>query len=277
MKHLEKLSELQELDLSDCWSLSDDVVQTLAALPALTDLRIAGCRGIEKLSTFKHIFQGPSITALDVSGCKLTDAAVKNLPLHLQKLNLSDCAKLKDASVKWLSQNLVNLQVLGLGLQSRLMTTASIHGLTKLTRLQQLDLSCCLAVTDETITLLCNFPDLQALRLRGCFEVSNECVKVLCTISTLTYLDLSMCQRITDAGALLLSTGLPRLRYLDLECDLQITVVGARAVARKPGLNHLNVDYCSVSEVEWKALGLSRWASSEWPKDFLFPSLEKML
>jgi F-box/leucine-rich repeat protein 14 len=266
LHQLVELRELRLLDLSECDRLSDSTASALAALPALADLRLSGCQAMRKVSTFKQLFQLPKLTSIDVSYCRITDAAVMHLPQRLERLNLSNCPRLTEASAQFLTQTLVNLQCLGLRGPT---LTLSLKNLSNLKGIQQLDLSGCAAVSDDTISCLRLLVDLRDLRLRGCGNVSNEGVKILCQISMLISLDLSCCGQITDAGAFMLSKGNPHLQSLDLSFNHHITVVGARALARKPGLIHLNLDYCGFSDTEWRTLRISRWASNDF---FILPS-----
>lgn len=69
------LPKLARLDLSQCYPITDDGVESLTQLTGLSTLQLTGCTGISELS-LKHLGKCKSLTYLDVRHTKLTKTAV---------------------------------------------------------------------------------------------------------------------------------------------------------------------------------------------------------
>lgn len=69
------LPKLARLDLSQCYPITDDGVDSLTQLTSLSTLQLTGCTGISELS-LKHLGKCKSLTYLDVRHTKLTKTAV---------------------------------------------------------------------------------------------------------------------------------------------------------------------------------------------------------
>lgn len=69
------LPKLARLDLSQCYPITDDGVESLTQLTGLSTLQLTGCMGISELS-LKHLGKCKSLTYLDVRHTKLTKTAV---------------------------------------------------------------------------------------------------------------------------------------------------------------------------------------------------------
>ena len=174
---LEKLTQLESLDLSSCRWLAD--ISSLAKLSALQSLNFSWCG---QLTDFVPLAKLSALQTLNLSGCRqLTDFAPLAKLSALETLNLSECEQLTD-----------------------------LAPLTNLTALQSLNLSWCRQLTN--FAPLTKLSALQSLDLSGCEQLTD--LAPLAKLSALQSLDLSGCEQLTDLAPL---TNLTGLKTLNLE------------------------------------------------------------
>jgi hypothetical protein len=148
--HVSRLSKLQHLDMSMCPEVSDaDGFRTL------TDLRV-----------------------LDLTRCTISDstvAAISRLQL-LEELCLKDCTRLTDASVLHLS-TCRHLRSLSLSNCCRSMSDSTLSKLSRLSTLENLNLSHA-PLSDATVQLfLSELPSLTELNVKWCGNLSARFVR----------------------------------------------------------------------------------------------------
>lgn len=69
------LTKLSMLDLSQCFPITDEAVESLTQISSLSTLQLSGCTGISELS-LKHLGKCKSLTYLDVRHTKLTKTSI---------------------------------------------------------------------------------------------------------------------------------------------------------------------------------------------------------
>ncbi len=248
-------SGLQTLHLSDCSALTGTGVIDLlsAALPQLENLYLGGVTKISSEQLFKFTGQRlpPNLKKLGCRGFPFKDKHIRvlahALPISCCSLDLAECDKLTDKSLKHL-QNSPN-SFISLALGGPCLTPTGLNSLlaNKGKSLQQLDLSStaidriCLAGSnreDNTFMkvdeeLLCKivWPEkLQEIDLSGCSQSLDD----LHFSPTLRRLTLDETD-ITDAGLFKLAKSYPNLRRLSLQRCFQLTDDGiANFLAKAP-------------------------------------------
>jgi hypothetical protein len=85
--HLKKFTNLRELDVSDCWGLTD---ACMAQVPCtVKKLSVARCT---KLTDACMADLPPDLEEANFGGCELlTDACMAQVPRTVKKLNVADC------------------------------------------------------------------------------------------------------------------------------------------------------------------------------------------
>lgn len=190
------LSELAHLSLRSCWQLSDGGLAHLARQPARQD--IGDCS----------------------SGGKL------------QSLNLQDCQKLTDLSLRYISQGL---------------------------KIKNLNLSFCANVSDSGMKSLAKMSSLASLNLRSCDNISDIGVGYLAEgCIGLQSLDVSFCERVTDRAMVHIASGLFNLKTLSMAA-CKITDDGLCKISKTLlDLQTLNIGQCvQVSNVSLEQIGAS--------------------
>ena len=238
----------KELDVIDMCITDNQLDAMTKELPHLEKLSMRHLKCI----TYKGFASLQNLTnlySLDISDCTyMTDAeciVLQNLK-GLQFLNMSHCT-IRDKGLEYLANHLTKLQVLNLSYCSNLTDKgfASLHNLKELltlditgrtvygspgcsitdqrlahlavhlTKLQFLNLSYCMKLTDTGFASLQNLEDLRSLDLTGC-AITDEGLAYLAThLTKLQVLNLSDCKKLTDKGFALLQN-LKELQSLDL-------------------------------------------------------------
>ncbi|XP_043754706.1 leucine-rich repeat-containing protein 29 isoform X2 [Cervus elaphus] len=272
---------LTSLDLSGCSELADGAV--LAVSRGLRHLRHLSLRKLQRLTDAGCSALGGlrELQCLDMAECCLVRGrelaqslgSVRGPPPPLASLSLAYCSSLKDASVLSL------IPALG-------------------PRLRVLDLSSCVALTNQTLQAICTYlTHLSVLRLAWCKELGDwgllglgEPIKApsqepqpheelehwasspkdlspqpqgpsLLMLQALRELDLTACSKLTDAS-LTKVLRFPQLRQLSLSLLPALTDKALVAVAKGcPSLERLALSHCSLlSDHGWAQ------AASSWPR-----------
>ncbi|XP_070242863.1 leucine-rich repeat-containing protein 29, partial [Bos mutus] len=234
---------LTSLDLSGCSELADGAV--LAVSRGLRHLRRLSLRKLQRLTDAGCSALGGlcELQSLDLAECCLVRGrelaqslgSVCAAPPPLASLSLAYCSSLKDASVLSL--------IPGLG-----------------PRLRVLDLSSCVALTNQTLQAICTYlTRLSVLRLAWCKELGDwgllglgEPIQApsqepqVLQFPQLRQLSLSLLPALTDKALVAVAKGCPSLERLALShCSLLSDQGWAQAASSWPRLQHLNLSSCS--------------------------------
>jgi len=266
-----RLTNLQQLDLSWCSSVTDEGIRALAESQHMANLQQLNLRwcssvtdeGIRALAESEHM---ANLQQLNLSACdSVTDEGIRALAesehmANLQQLDLDSCGSVTDEGIRALaeSEHMANLQQLNLS-GCRRVTDKSIRALAEsehMANLRQLNLGSCDSITDEGIRALAesqHMANLQQLNLRWCSSVTDEGIRALAEsehMANLQQLDLSFCSSVTDEGirALAESEHMANLQQLNLRGCNSVTDEGIRALAESEhmaNLQQLNLSLCS--------------------------------
>ncbi|GBG31006.1 F-box/LRR-repeat protein 2 [Hondaea fermentalgiana] len=198
------LSRLRELSLADCKRISSHGLAEISRRATrLTRLALHGCERLDDASIeimtacpVTHTLRGASLVVLDLSFCLgLSGNGLEVLGERcpqLQDLRLSGCHALEDVHIKKLSLACGGLQTLALA-HCKHLSDASIRALCENLWIEQLDVSYCNKLTDETLFLLAEH------------------------FSGLTHLAIAWCRKFTDAGMAKLAASARWLLELRIE------------------------------------------------------------
>jgi internalin A len=248
-RELERLTSLQQLDLSECSQLSD--FSLLANLTSLQELHLSGC---SQLSDFSPLANLTSLQGLNLSGCsQLSDLSPLANLTSLQGLNLYECRRLSDLLPL---ANLTSLQHLNLSWWRMLSDASPLAKLTSLLKLK-FNVSWWRQLGGD-LSPLANLTSLQHLNLSRWRQLSDlsplgdltslqqlSWWRQLSDLSPLAYL--TLLQELSLSGWRLLSdlsplANLTSLQQLDLSECSQLSDLSP--LANLISLQKLNLNHC---------------------------------
>jgi F-box and leucine-rich repeat protein GRR1 len=264
------LCKLRVLNVSRCSQLSDLMMERLALqCRDLELLHLSHCYLLTDpgLLTFTTLANRDRLLSLDLSGCKgLTDGGFevvgRALP-SLTFLNLSS-ARITDAGMRIITHNCWKLQTLlmrDLYLISDEVFVFDLAGDGRrqvdenmLSSLTELDLTDCTRLTDNAVaSLSLRCPSLAVLRLSGCSNMTDTALDCLLRDpryghargQNLVRLYFAFCIQLTNAGLQRLCEGCEKLEVLDLSGCVHLTDDVISAVAKFcPHLQRLGLARC---------------------------------
>jgi len=225
---------LVSINLSLCKDVTDKSLRRIGShCKNLEILELGGCTGVTNTGLLQ-VAQGLiKIKYLNLRSCwQLSDAGVSHLaglsgqlvshagPRLLENLNLQDCQKLSDISLRYISQGL---------------------------QIQTLNLSFCANISDSGMKSLAKISSLKSLNLRSCDNISDIGVGYLAEGCVgLQSLDVSFCERVSDRAMVHIASGLFNLRTLSLAA-CKISDEGISKICKTlVDLHILNIGQCST-------------------------------
>merc|ERR1719270_1727459 len=282
---------LEHLDVHGCRQVTNEgVTELLARCTGISNLNLAGCSSFSGLSLGRgttrdagHLHQADNLS-LAMPNLSLQPGPSGgpggpggprvNLKLHLTHLDLTDCVRLQDDSLRGILQ--VATQLLFLYL--RRCTSITDHGIKLVSsycyQLRELSISDCPAITDSSLLELARLGPslrylsaakchritdvgvtavarhcykLRYLNVRGCVNVSDAAVEQLARscASRLRSVDLGKCD-LTDAGLQVLSVHSTHLKKVSVRGCEMVGDIGVSALARAcRGQQQLNIQDCT--------------------------------
>jgi Leucine-rich repeat (LRR) protein len=227
------------------------IVQSLRdTCPTLTDLDLAGCKITDQLVLPLSNFS--CLSSLNLAGSRITDVAGPYLASlsSLTYLDLSECKVTNDITPYLTS--ITSLASLNLS-RSRITNAFAPH-LASLTSLTSLNLAFCGHLTDDAIRDLTTLSSLTSMVLTYC-RITDAVAPHLAALSSLNSLNLSW-TAITDA----VSPYLADLSFLtDLDLSLcGITDTSISHLASLSSLKKLNLNWCeNITEAGIRELVVS--------------------
>ncbi|KAJ3312470.1 hypothetical protein HDV04_003070 [Boothiomyces sp. JEL0838] len=285
--------QIHTLNLKKCWAITDSGVSMIVQLaPRIVKLNLSSVWDMTSVGLHRLADVSQHLSFLDLSNCrKITDSgvlAVLEKAPNLVKINLGYCKNLTEKimnHIAWSTMKEVNIQrctgIHDSGFKSwmekGISPTISIPLGSLIFALEDLNLSDCSFLTDETIQVLgTRCPQLKRLCLSFCCSLTeNFALPLTAGCPYINVLDVSYCGgAVTDSSVLTLARGLPNLQALGLRGCVQLTDTGLEYLATYAlGLNVINFTQCkNVSPNIVKKLGIS-WNITSLPV-YTDPDLE---
>ena len=247
---LSSLTCLKNLDMTCCYHMV-----IVPNLPYLRRLDMNGCNGLRRWNALSGMFD---LEFLSLSGCMVTDDAVKHLPTNLRDLNLGFCSQLTDAGLVEVarSRSLQHLNLSGCTRLTNLDALADSRSMTSLVLVFCFGLTQVDAIATMPRIRLIHAPHAELTcqgLVRGLtglselhdLELSNSRqthVGFGGPLVSLSKLELRSCLMLHDLSALQFSKN---LRVLDLNGSTQINDQSLESLEHTPSLTYLNLNSCT--------------------------------
>lgn len=175
---------------------------------SLRELSLVNCRELSDAGMIQLCLKQKKLQCLDISGClnigDLTLLAMTEHLTNLRVLSTSKCNKISSYSVTKLykMQQLCKLSLSGCYRFTSDELIAGIVGEFYLTKLVNLNISCCEIVDDNLIVSLCRkLSTLEYLDISSCYKVSDISIFFITGLLTrLKYLSIAWCKKVSDNG-----------------------------------------------------------------------------
>lgn len=246
------MGRLQRLEFDNCFRVTDDAMDALAACDEVANLKhlsIAHNVGLHEPAIRGLLSRLPRALYLNVSKCNVTGDTLNALPpresaeagddsVALEELVASQCAgvtSVEDLMVRAKDLSRVDLRKTGL-------TDASVKAMSDHCRgLRQVNISDCGSISDDGAITLATLP-LEDLNVSSCPHITDELIQYLVQYcSSLRSLDVSSNVRVTDevVGCL---HHLPNLTSLSLAGCVRVKNGAIMRLAQHaPFLQHLDL------------------------------------
>jgi F-box/leucine-rich repeat protein 2/20 len=228
------MSTISTLDLTDCSTIDDSVVENISKnCKNLVSLSLGGCFSI---TTFKTVDKLPLLRLIDLHDCRfLVDQALFNIGVYcpdITELNLSGCSLLgTDGMMNGVVANCTKLRSLNVSNCRRLDNEVVLSIAKSLKTLSIIKLSGLVSLTKEPIAALAKLlkTSLTTIKLNNCYSIFlNRITKQLTELyiadesifsiaeycPSLEQLDLSKCKNITNAPLMKIAERCSNLKSL---------------------------------------------------------------
>ncbi|CAB4012185.1 F-box LRR-repeat 13-like, partial [Paramuricea clavata] len=280
LKIIGESKNLQDLNVSECVGIDDDVVKSIAAgcssllylnlsrckisdatlrslarnCVNLQYLSLSGCAGFSDkgLSYIAHGKGARKLSFLDLSGCdQVTEHGFMTISigfLSISTLILNDLPSLRDDHLKMLTDKCNSVKTISI-LNSPLISDAGMKYLTKFRRLQKIQIEANNRITDSAVKAIAkSCPELRHVFIADCPRLTDLSLKALASCKYLIVLNIADCVRIQDAGVRQVVEGPSgaRLREINLTNCVRVSDVTLLRIAQRCH----NLTYCSVCYCE---------------------------
>lgn len=252
------IPNLESLNLSGCYNLTDAALDGAfnKDVPCLKALNLSLCKEISDNSIGRIATHCKNLEVLDLGGCaKITNTGLLLISWglrHIRKLNLRSCRLISDIGIGHLAgiddeacQASSNLEEIILQDCQKLTDESLRHIADGLARVQRINLSFCVSVTDTGLKSLSRLSSLEGLNLRSCDNVSDIGIGFLAEdAQALKCLDVSFCTNVTDAAMKHIAVGMTGLQSLSMTtCTISDSGLKRLSEALK-SLEDLNIGQC---------------------------------
>lgn len=253
---LSGIRTLQSLKLSSCSGLQQNCLEHFSHAQNLTKLELSNCATL-KDNGIENLFGSPNVSFpvlkhLNLSGCKITDCALRllssgqKLP-ELEHLDISQCPDITVEGILALSsgctESLMSLSLCGCDINDECVIELASQPIFRSLRTLDLSWNCCL--TNQALKQISTMTSLENLNLRNCTGLSNQGVRKLANLSNLTALDLSGCHLLRNCALKELAK-LERLEVLNLKNCVKIHDDGMCYLVGAKSLRRLSLEGCHM-------------------------------
>ncbi len=242
LQHLQNLTSLRAIDLSDCNRVSDQGLEHLSQLPDLKFVKVWGPQVGDP--GMAHVAKMASLEVLGLNDTQVTDEGIRQLAVlnRLKELHLVR-TRIGDPSLEVFA-GLTELQ--SLRLRDTQITDDGLVWLAELPKLENLDLSenSSPGIGDPAMEHVAKIQSLQELNL-WTTQVTDAGVQQLTRLPNLTWLNLDKTQ-ITDRSAGILAQ-MPQLTWLHLGSN-ELTDESIESLKKLSKLKYINLSHTQISQ-----------------------------
>ncbi|XP_023284076.1 F-box/LRR-repeat protein 13 [Seriola lalandi dorsalis] len=289
LKCISECRNLQELNVSECFNVTDMMVQRLVeGCPCLLYLNLSctlvtnktlrelsrNCLNLQYLSLaycyrftdkgFLYLTTGKgchSLIHLNLSGCtQMTVNGFKYISAgcpSLKEVVIDDMPTLSDSCVLALLSRCRCLSAISL-LDARHLSDVTFKAIAEAATLKTFSTEGNNQLSDVSWKALCSSSQgLNRLHAAECPRMTDTSLKSVATLRDLHYLDISLCHKVSDVGIKYLTEGssVTKLRELNVSHCSHITDISVMRIAQRLcKLRHLNLSYCkrlTDMSLEW--------------------------
>ncbi|KAM9753577.1 F-box and leucine-rich repeat protein 13 [Menidia menidia] len=279
LKFISECKNLQELNVSECFNLTDTMVQRLVeGCPCLLYLNLSctfvtnktlkelsrSCISLQYLSLayccrftdkgFLYLTTGKgcrNLIHLNLSGCtQITLNGFRHISVgcpSLREVVINDMPTLTDGCILALLARCRCLSSVSL-LDAPHLSDITLKAIAEAAKLKSFLIEGNNQLTDGGWKALCSSSKgLCRLHTAGCPRITDQGLRSVATLKNLQYLDISLCSRVSDVGIQYLVDGCSanKLHELNVSHCPQITDISVRRIAQRLcKLYHLNLSYC---------------------------------
>ncbi|XP_008299140.1 F-box/LRR-repeat protein 13 [Stegastes partitus] len=288
-KCISECRNLQELNVSECFNITDTVVQKIVeGCPCLLYLNLSctlitnktlqelsrSCLSLQYLSLaycrrftdkgFLYLTTGKgwrNLIHLNLSGCtQMTVNGFRYISTGcpaLKEIVINDMPTLSDSCVLALLAKCNCLSAISL-LDAPHLSDIAFKAIAEAAKLKTFSTESNNQLTDVSWKALCsNSQGLRRLHAAKCPRMTDASLKSVATLKNLEYLDVSFCSRVSDVGIQYLTEGssVTKLEELNISHCSNITDASVMRIAQRfCKLYHLDLSYCerlTDLAVEW--------------------------
>ncbi|XP_029378283.1 dynein regulatory complex subunit 6 [Echeneis naucrates] len=278
LKFIGECRNLQELNVSECFNVTDMMVQRIVeGCPCLLYLNLSctivtnktlrelsrNCLNLQYLSLaycyrftdkgFLYLTTGKgchNLIHLNLSGCtQMTVNGFKYIstgcPL-LKELVIDDMPTLSDSCVLTLLSRCHDLSAISL-LDARHLSDIAFKAIAEVSRLQTFSTEGNNQLSDVSWKVLCSRSQgLGRLHAADCPRVTDTTLTLVSTLKNLQYLDISLCNKVSDVGIKYLTEGSSVTKLLELNIShCNITDISVMRIAQRMcKMRRLNLSHC---------------------------------
>ncbi|XP_035013314.2 dynein regulatory complex subunit 6 [Hippoglossus stenolepis] len=286
---ISECKNLQELNVSDCFNVTDAMVQEIVeGCPCLLYLNLSctlvtdntlrelsrNCLNLQYLSLaycnrftdkgFLYLTTGKgchNLFHLNLSGCtQMTVNGFKYLSAgcpSLREVVINDMPTLSDNCILALLARCRCLSAISL-LDAHHLSDIAFKAISEAASLKSFSTEGNSQLSDVSWKALCRgSPGLHRLHAAKSSRMTDTSLKFMATLKKLQYLDISLCNKVSDAGIKYLTEGWSAAKLQELnvsQCSLITDISVMRIAERLCKLSHLNLSYCAKltdASLEW--------------------------
>eukprot|EP00794_Sanderia_malayensis_P006047 gene6047-6749_t len=291
LKTIGECRNLQDLNISFCKGVTDDVIKEIAiGCASLLYLNMSNChisdaalrslsrncnniqflnlsfcanftnKGLHYLSTGKGCQR---LLFIDLSGCcQITEAGFAHLAKGCNRIGtliLNSQPTLKDEHIQAFMSGCKNLKYFS-AMNSPLLTDMAVKSLCGSKKLQVIELEGNSRITDSAVRSLVKCcPELKRIHLVDCERLTDLSLKALSQSKNVTVANIADCIRLSDTGVRYVVEGASgtKLRELNLTNCLRVSDVSVLRIAQRCfSLTYINLSYCEhVTDAGVELLG----------------------
>ncbi|KAM9352391.1 F-box and leucine-rich repeat protein 13 [Symphorus nematophorus] len=279
LKCISECRNLQELNVSECFNVTDVMVQRIVeGCPCLLYLNLS-CTLITNKTLRELSRNCLNLQYLSLAYChRFTDKGLMYLSTgkgchNLIHLNLSGCTQMTVNGFRYISAGCPSLKeividdmptlsdscVLALIARCRCLSAISLldaphlsdiafKAIAEVAKLKTFSTEGNNQLTDVSLMALCSSSQgLRRLHATECPRMTDAGLKSVATLKNLQHLDISLCDKVSDVGIQCLTEGSSstKLRELNVSHCSHITDISVKRIAQRLcKLSHLDLSYC---------------------------------